>query len=149
MAKNNRHMQFDPANTIIQLCAKGMEMEGAGNAKEARSLYLQAWAESTSDFEKFTAAHYVARQQESAGEKLRWDEIALNHALQIEDGSMKANYPSLYLNIARCYEDLQDVVNAQKNYNAAFSYTNHLPDNGYGNMIRSGIRNGMERVADS
>ncbi|QEC69501.1 rRNA adenine methyltransferase [Panacibacter ginsenosidivorans] len=139
-------MQFDPNNKVIQLCAKGMEMEAAQKPDEAKALFLQAWNEASNDFEKFTAAHYVARHQSTTEDKLEWDKTALSFALKIDDGSMEAHYPSLYLNIAKCYEDLKDFDNAKKNYETALSYSIHLPDNGYGKMIRSGINNGIQRV---
>lgn len=139
-------MQFDPNNKIIQLCAKGMEMETKQNPEEAKALFLQAWEEATNDFEKFTAAHYVARHQPTVEDKLKWDETALSFALKINDGSMEAHYPSLYLNIAKCYEDLKDLESARENYEVALSYAAHLPDNGYGKMIRSGINNGLQRL---
>lgn len=139
-------MQFDSDNKIIQLCAKGMEMEASQKPEEAQRLFLQAWNDATNDFEKFTAAHYVARHQKSIQDKLKWDEIALAFALKINDSSMAANYPSLYLNIAKCYEDLKDFDNAQKNYQVALSYADLLPDNGYGQIIKSGIKNGIQRL---
>jgi tetratricopeptide (TPR) repeat protein len=140
-------MQFDPNNRIVQLCAKGMEMEMAEKLDKAEACFLQAWKEATTDFEKFTAAHYVARHQKSTHDKLKWDKIALEFALKISDNGINASYPSLYLNIAKCYEDLKDKDNAQKNYQAALVYINDLPDNGYGQMIKSGIKNGIERLA--
>ena len=139
-------MQFDPNNKVIQLCAKGMEMETAQKPDEAKALFLQAWEEASNDFEKFTAAHYVARHQSTVEDKLKWDETALSFALKINDGSMEAHYPSLYLNIAKCYEDLKDFESARKNYETALSYAGHLPDNGYGKMIKSGINNGLQRL---
>ena len=139
-------MHFDPNNKIIQLCAKGMEME-AKQPDEAKALFLQAWNEAANDFEKFTAAHYVARHQTSAADKLQWDKTALALALKIDDDNMKTNYPSLYLNIAKCYEDLKDFDNAKLNYETALSYENNLPENGYGQIIKSGIRNGIARVS--
>ena len=63
-------MQFDTNNRVVQLCAEGMNMEGKGDANAARDLFLQAWEEAGDDFEKFTAAHYVARQQSSLADKL-------------------------------------------------------------------------------
>ncbi len=141
-------MQFDSNNKVIQLCAKGMEMETNQKPEEAQTLFLQAWNEATNDFEKFTAAHYVARHQKSIQDKLKWDEIALAFALKINDSSMTANYPSLYLNIAKCYEDLKDFGNAQKNYQVALSYADLLPDNGYGQIIKSGIKNGIQRLLE-
>lgn len=139
-------MQFDPNNSIFKLCAQGMDMEGKSNPEEASRFFLQAWNEATNDFEKFTAAHYVARHQKSLADKLKWDEEALHFALKIKDDTVKGAYPSLYLNIAKCFEDLNDFDNARKNYQLGLSYTNLLPDNGYGNMIKAGIMNGIERI---
>lgn len=139
-------MEFDSNNNVVKLCAQGMDLEGKGKLEKASKLFLQAWDEATNDFEKFTAAHYVARHQKTVVDKLNWDETALNLALKINDDKMKGSYPSLYLNIAKCYEDLKDVDNAKKNYQLALSFTNLLPDNGYGKMIKGGILNGIERV---
>ncbi len=122
-------------------------MEAEGKPGDASALFQQAWAEATTDLEKFTAAHYVARQQKKVADKLAWDETALQFALQIEDDSMKAHYPSLYLNIAKCWEDLYDTANALKNYRLALSFADFLQDDRYGNMIKSGIAKGIERVS--
>lgn len=140
-------MQFDPDNKVVQLCAKGIEAEVKQDNAEAKKLFMQAWNEASTDFEKFTAAHYVARHQPSIKEKLKWDETALSFASKINDKNIQTNYPSLYLNIAKCYEDLNDLTNAQKNYVLALSYTKALPDDGYGRMIKSGIQNGLKRVS--
>jgi len=139
-------MQFDPDNNIIQLCARGMDMEGKGMTEEAERLFLQAWNEAASDFEKFTAAHYVARHQKTIADKLKWDETALQSALKINDETIKESYPSLYLNIAKCYEDMGDYDNAKRNYQLALSFSDFLPEDGYGNMIKGGITRGIERV---
>ena len=140
-------MQFDPNNKIIQLCTQGMEMEAKQKHEEAKALFLQAWNEATNDFEKFTAAHYVARYQESVQEKLAWDKTALSFALNIKDETIEGSYPSLYLNIAKCYEDLKDIHNAEKYYQLALTYIDHLPSNGYGELIREGVKKGLERVS--
>jgi hypothetical protein len=139
-------MEIDPNNPVVKLCTQGMSLEGQGHPEEASKLFTKAWDEATTDFEKFTAAHYVARHQKSVADKLKWDETALQLALKINDKSVKETFPSLYLNIAKCYEDLNDFENAKTNYRLALSFTNLLPDNGYGNMIRGGIANGIERV---
>src|SRR6478736_6341972 len=139
-------MEFNQDNKVIQLCAQGMDMEGQGRLMEAVDLFNEAWSAATNDFEKFTAAHYVARHQKNIHDKLKWDETALKHALNINDETIKETLPSLYLNIGKCYEDLDDLDNAKNNYQAAFSYISFLPDNGYGNMIRAGITNGLDRI---
>lgn len=142
-------MQFNPDNHVVKLCAKGMEMEGKGNIDAASKLFLQAWNEAENDFEKFTAAHYIARHQQSVEDKLKWDQKALQLALKLTDDTIKGAYPSLYLNIAKCYEDLNDFDNARKNYQLALSFSNHLLDDGYGKMIKSGIMSGIERVKEA
>jgi rifampin ADP-ribosylating transferase len=139
-------MQFDPDNKIVKLCARGMELEGEGKNEEASKVFLQAWEQASGDKEKFTAAHYVARHQKSIADKLAWDETALNLALKINDDSVKGAYPSLYLNIAKGYEDLEEYEKAAKTYETALSYTNFLNEDGYGKMIKGGIANGLERV---
>jgi tetratricopeptide (TPR) repeat protein len=139
-------MQFDPNNNVVKLCAKGMECEGQGRKKEALELFQQAWNESTNDFEKFTSAHYVARHQETIEDKLNWDQTALQLALKMNDDNLRGVFPSLYLNVAKCFEDLNDFTNAKKNYQLALSHVSLLPNDGYGNLIKAGIMNGIERV---
>lgn len=137
-------MIFDPENKIVKLCAKGLEIEG--QPEEAKKFFIQAWEEASNDIERLTAAHYIARHQSSVADKLKWDEVALQHALNIKDDSVKGIFPSLYLNIAKCYEDLNDLTNAQKHYQLALLATDTLVDDGYGNMIKMGILNGIERI---
>jgi tetratricopeptide (TPR) repeat protein len=140
-------MKFDPDNNIGKLCATGMALEGEGKKEEALKIFQQAWNEATNDFEKFITAHYVAQHQKTVTDKLKWDKTALHFALKTDNEMMKASYPSLYLNIAKCYEDLKDFDSAAKHYQLALSYTNFLADDGYGNMIKSGIKNGIEKVS--
>ena len=139
-------MQFDPENNVNKLCAQGMQAEGEAKPEEAYKLFLQAWNEAANDREKFTAAHYVARHQKSVADKLKWDQAALDLALKIDEEDIKGAYPSLYLNIAKCYEDLKDFDKAHENYILALNFTTFLLDDGYGNMIKGGINNGIERV---
>src|SRR4051812_17207584 len=123
-------MEFDPKNNIIKLCLQGMAMEEKGKPEEASRLFLQAWNETTNDFEKFIAAHYVARYQENVSDKLKWLETALQFALKINNDSVKGAFPSLYSNIAKCFEDLRDFDNAKKYHELAISFTDKLSDNG-------------------
>ena len=140
-------MQFDPNNKIVKLCAKGIEMEAHENALLAKEIFLQAWEEASDDTEKFIAAHYVARHQKTVEDKLKWDKIALEFALKINDNDIQSNYPSLYLNIAKCYEDIGDMKNAHDNYLVALSFVDSLPVSGYGQMIKSGVEQGLQRTS--
>ena len=55
--------------------------------------------------------------------------------------------PSLYLNIAKCHEDLQEMDEAMKHYKLAQCFASFLDDDGYGNMIRAGIQKGLGRAS--
>ena len=123
-------MDFDPRNNVIKLCVQGMGMEESGKAEEASKIFLQAWKEATTDFEKFTAAYYVARHQENIHDKLKWLETSLQFALQINDVTVRSAFPSLYSNIAKCHEELGDLENAKKNRELASSFADKPSDDG-------------------
>jgi rifampin ADP-ribosylating transferase len=141
-------MDFNPENKINRLCAEGMSAEAAGDPLLARNLFQQAWKESENDFEKFTAAHYLARQQNSVEEKLKWDLISLSHAIKVGEENVRQWLPSLYLNIGKGYEELKDFGSAKAAYHSASSFQHFLPDDGYGRMIRSGIISAPKRTDD-
>lgn len=123
-------MEFDPNNRIIRLCIQGLDTTGKGGSEEAGQLFLQAWNEASNDFEKFIAAHFVARHQNDVREQLKWFETALQLALKINSDLVKGALFSLYLNIAECYEHLNDADNARKNRELADSFANKLFENG-------------------
>jgi tetratricopeptide (TPR) repeat protein len=123
-------MEFNPHNNIVKLCLQGMGIEEKGKPEEASKLFLQAWNEATNDFEKFIAAHYIARHQKNVSDKLKWIETALQFALKINNDTVNSAFPSLYLNIAQCYEDLGDLDNAKKNYELATSFKDKPNDKG-------------------
>src|SRR3954465_10785121 len=115
-------MEFNPNNNVIKICLQGMDREEKGKPEEASRLFLQAWNEATNDFEKFLAAHYVARHQKNISDKLKWLETALQYARKIDNDTVKSALPSLYLNIAKCYEDLNNANKAKENYELATSF---------------------------
>jgi rifampin ADP-ribosylating transferase len=123
-------VEFNPNNNIVKLCLQGMDMEEKGKPEEAGRLFLQAWNEATNDFEKFIAAHYVARHQKNVSDKLKWFQTALQLALKINNDSVKGAFASLYVNIAKCYEELNNPGNAKKNYELANLFTDKPSDTG-------------------
>ena len=144
-------MDFNPNNHVIQLCVQGTDREGKGKPEEASRLFLQAWTDATNDFEKFIAAHFVARHQGNVADKLKWLETALQFALKVNDESVRAAFPSLYSNIAKCYEDLGDDDNARKNHELGISSTDKVSDGGpfyhgtkadlrIGNLLTAGFK---------
>ncbi len=115
-------MEFNPNNNVVKRCLQGMGLEEKGKPEEASRIFIQAWNEATNDFEKFLAAYYAARHQENVSDKLKWLEMSLQFALKINNDSVKSAFPSLYLNIAKCYQDLSDLDKAKKNYELATSF---------------------------
>jgi rifampin ADP-ribosylating transferase len=123
-------MEFSPSNDVVKLCIQGMALEDKDEPEEASKLFRQAWNETTYDFEKFIAAYYVARHQDNVGDKLKWLQTALRYATEVNDESVKAAFPSLYSNIAKCYEELHDLDSAKQNHELANSFTSDPSDNG-------------------
>ena len=123
-------MEFSPNNVVVRFCIQGMDMEEKGKPDEAIKLFLQAWNEATNDFEKFTAAYYVARHQANVSDRLKWYETALEFALKVNDDAVKGAYATLYSNITKCYEELGEVDNAKKNQALAISSKNNPSDMG-------------------
>jgi tetratricopeptide (TPR) repeat protein len=123
-------MEFNPFNNVVKLCLQGMGMEENGKPEEAGKLFLQAWEDATDDLEKFIAAYYVARHQKDAADKLQWLESALQFALKINNNTVMSAFPSLYSNIAKCYEELGDADKAKENRELATSFNNKPSDNG-------------------
>ncbi|MTT32066.1 NAD(+)--rifampin ADP-ribosyltransferase [Terrilactibacillus sp. BCM23-1] len=124
------NIKFDPNNVVIKLCMSGMVMEENGNTEGSIMMFLKAWHEATDDYERFIAAYHLARQQKSITDKLKWMETSLQCALNINDDNVKSAYSTLYLNIAKCYEELCDSTNARRNYELSNSYKGAPSDEG-------------------
>ncbi len=139
-------MQFDPENKVVELCAEGMQAEAEGNAEKAHALFQQAWDIAENDFEAFTAAHYLARNQKDPNDVLKWNLEALSRANAIKDEGMQGHYPSLYLNVGKSYENLNDLKQANDYYQLAADSSISLPAGKYSEMIRTGIANGLSRT---
>jgi len=137
---------MDPNNPVVKLCAQGIEIEMKGRRDEARSLYLQAWERRQDDFDACVAAHYAARHQETAAEWLRWNELALTHAINAPADSVRSFFPSLYLNLGKSYEDLGDMSRARELYEQGERCVDDVPDGGYAEVVRQGLHNALQRV---
>ena len=123
-------MDFDPNNKVVKLCLQGMAMEEADRTEEAAKLFLQAWNASSNDFEKFLAAHYVARHQNSVADRLKWFETALQLGSRMNDIVAQSAFPSLYMKIARCQEELGEPEKARKSLELAASFKDRPADTG-------------------
>jgi len=137
---------MDPNNPVVKLCAQGIDVEMKGRRDEARALFLQAWELRQDDVDACIAAHYLARHQDTPGETLRWNELALTHALKASADSIRSFYPSLYLNLGKSYEDLGDTARARELYEQGERCIDDVPGGGYGDIVRQGLYNALLRV---
>ena len=64
-------MKFDPSNPIIQLCMKGMALEESGNLDDAIEAFLEAWNQTSDDYERFIAAYHLGLRQNNVDDKLK------------------------------------------------------------------------------
>ena len=123
-------MDFDPANRIVQLCLQGNEIEEKGDPDGARLVFNRAWQESTTDLERFIAAHFVARNEPSPPDQLRWLETMLALGLKMGDAAARSALPGLYHRIGACHEELTDEEKARLSYDLAASYSTTPDDPG-------------------
>jgi len=137
---------MDPNNPVVKLCAQGIEAEMKGRRDEARSLFLQAWEIRQDDVDACIAAHYVARHQVTPTDTLRWNEVSLQHAISSSADSVRSFYPSLYLNLGKSYEDIGETARARELYEKGAGCIEDVPEVGYGDVVRQGLRNALERV---
>jgi len=107
-----------------------MGMEEKGEIEEASGMFLRAWDEAENDFERYIAAYFVARRRQDVAEKLKWFQTSLPFAVGVNNEASTSAFPSLYSNIAKCYEELGDVENAKKNRDLADSYSGEPSDSG-------------------
>jgi len=138
----------------MDLCMEGMAAEGAGDADGARKLFEQAWAARKDDFDACIAAHYLARHQVTIETRLEWNDRSLRHADSVLDDRVTSFYPSLYLNLASCYEeivqtedaDYADVRQARKYFALASERATTLPPGPYSEMVRRASSAGLRRA---
>src|SRR5690242_8842509 len=110
---------MNPENPVVKLCVQGMEEESRGNLEEASRLFLSAWSQSTDDFERCIAAHYVARHQKSPEDALTWNQRSLELARAVGKEKVRGFFPSLFLNMGKAYEDLGKQNDARQCYEEA------------------------------
>jgi tetratricopeptide (TPR) repeat protein len=137
---------MDPENPIVKCCVQGMDCESKGDFETASRLFLAAWEQSTDDFERCIAAHYVARHQKSPEEALIWNQRSLDHALAVKGETVCGFFPSLYLNLGKAFEDLARWDEARQFYDMAVDSLSSLPENIYSRNVRDGVERALERI---
>ncbi|MET9296652.1 hypothetical protein [Streptomyces sp. NPDC003077] len=138
---------MDPENPVVRLCVRGMEAEAAGQADAAHDLFRQAWDTATDDYEACVAAHYLARRQSTAEERLRWNEECLMRAERVGDNRVRSFYPSLYVNLGQVHEELGSPAVAYAHFARAVDHFDAFPPGPYGDWTRLAVADGLRRTA--
>lgn len=138
---------LDPDNPVAALVVEGMQAEAAGRPADAQALFDRAWQARTTSAEAAVAAHYVARHQTTPDDALAWNQRALDEAGRADPDAVAGWLPSLHLNLGKSWEDVGDVDRAREHYLLAQAAAPALGDDGYGQLVRGGIANGLARTA--
>lgn len=128
----------------------------AGDRPGARALLLTLWHELADDAAaRCVLAHYLADTHDDPHEVLQWDERALQAAEGLTDAALKRLHPnlslrefcpSLHLNLGEARRVVGDLAGARASAEQALAAAGELPEDGYGQFIREGIRRLVERV---
>lgn len=130
-------MQLDPANPVVALCAEGMQQEGVPGA--AKRCFERAWELRRDDVDASIAAHFLARQQDSAEATLAWNRRALHHALASPEEQVRSFMASLHLNLGDSLLATGDVSAARASLAEAREWVDALPEGGYRDLVARGI----------
>jgi tetratricopeptide (TPR) repeat protein len=140
---------MDPDNPVIRLCVQGAEAEAQARFDEARALYEHAWRASRDDLEACIAAHYIARRQHNPDQALWWNQIALARADSVRDGSVRAFYASLHLNLGMAHENLGQLAAARLHYERAADTLHDITDDNHRVLVQYGVTRGLKRTEQS
>lgn len=122
-------LNFDPSNKIIQLCMKAMITEESGG-DNALEIFMEAWLQSETEFEKFIAAFHVSKRQSEIAQRLHWLEISLLHALTLKDWGTMSALPTLYRERSQCFELMGESEKAQQSLELSMHYDSGVKDPG-------------------
>ncbi|MBY6368352.1 hypothetical protein [Rhodococcoides corynebacterioides] len=148
-----------PDPTMEAITAAVMRGRG-GDVAGARSDLEALWSEigvRGDEFHRCTLAHYLADLYDDAAVALIWDVRALDAADALDDDraqqhhaslQVAAFYPSLHLNLADNLRRLGSFPAAADHLDRAEERLSALPDDAYGEMIRSALTELRQAVAE-
>jgi len=137
---------------------RAQQLATGGQRELARAEFAKIWDRIGPDgdpLHRVALAHYMADVQEDIAAELGWDLQALAAADELTDErakeyhhtlAVRGFYPSLHLNIAADYDRLGRAEEARLHLDHAEQALGHLPEGGYGDLIRSGIDRLRERL---
>jgi hypothetical protein len=160
-APGRRNMSED-GGSVPHVTDETMARIGAAMAQgpdEARRLLAEIWDDDGADaLHRVAVAHYLADLQTDPHDELAWDRRALAEAEAVTDdraraagvlAPVRAFYPSLHLNLGESYRKVGDLAAARDHLARGRASVDTLPDDGYGQMIRTGLDALAARLGES
>lgn len=148
----------EPDATMTRI-GQGMELGQRGERAAARELFAEVWSgvggAAGDPLHRCALAHAMADVRDDVREELAWDLRALEAAeLLTEERASQAGvtspvaglYPSLHLNLGECYRKLGDLDSAREHLLRGAAAVGALPEDGYGQLIRTGLDRLAERL---
>jgi rifampin ADP-ribosylating transferase len=139
-------VQSPSSNKIVKYCTEGQRAEENGDIDNARALYQKAWEQANNDFEKFTAARCMARNQNDPNDELKWNLASIHFAHMLEGDEVKCFFSALHLNAGGAYEKLKDFDGARQHYGLAATYLSYANNDINGKKTRERIEAALKRV---
>lgn len=142
--------QLSP-DTTMNAITEAVTLGRTGDTETARTRLLDIWSElgaAGDPLHRCSLAHYLADLYDDPAQALAWDIRALDAADTLSDGRVQQYhaslqvagfYPSLHLNLADNYRRLGSWDAATEQLTAARAHLNALPDDAYGEMIRTAL----------
>ena len=152
-------MTTDP--TLVRIGAAAQLHHHQGRRDAARRLLTEIWDEIGGEhgdpLHVCVLAHSMADVQDDPRQELLWDQRALAAAdLLTDERTARAGvalpvaglYPSLHLNLADCHRKLGDPDRAREHLDRARAGIDALGDDEYGRLIRNGLDQLAEQLAE-
>ena len=143
-------------DAVLAAVADAAGLGRRGERPRARKLLADLWSSSGGEdgdpLHRCALAHALADVQDDAHDAVAWDLRALAAALSVTDervaragmaGPAAALYPSLHLNLADGFRRIGDQDSAWTHVAAGRNSLAALPDDGYRQLIESG----MDRIS--
>jgi hypothetical protein len=130
----------------------------SGERDRARGLFADLWAqvgEGGDPLHRMTLAHFMADAQDDPEQELAWDLRAVAAADELTDErassfqpslAVRGMRPSLHGSLAADYEKLGRLDEAREQLALAEAALPDLPEGGYGDLVRSVIRDLRDRL---
>lgn len=123
-------MRFNPTSPLIQQIMQAILQAEKGNLNEATHLLKLVNAAAKDDYEKFLVAYQFSKVAMDVFERIKWLQLALQLATNIDDEEVKSAYATIYRELSASYQELGNQAYAKKYQSLAQSHPQMPSDKG-------------------